>query len=81
MTSSLFSPLDIGPVRLPNRVVVSPMCQYSANDGCANDWYLMHLMQLAISNAGLIVVEATRAQLQPAAWRRATPVYSMSVST
>jgi 2,4-dienoyl-CoA reductase-like NADH-dependent reductase (Old Yellow Enzyme family) len=35
------------------------MCQYSANDGCANDWHLMHLMQLAISNAGLILIEAT----------------------
>ncbi|MGF6574858.1 2,4-dienoyl-CoA reductase-like NADH-dependent reductase (Old Yellow Enzyme family) [Paraburkholderia sp. GAS333] len=59
MTSSLFSPVHVGPVALANRVVVSPMCQYSADDGCANDWHLMHLMQLAISGAGLVVLEAT----------------------
>jgi 2,4-dienoyl-CoA reductase-like NADH-dependent reductase (Old Yellow Enzyme family) len=59
MSSALFSPIDIGPIRLPNRVVISPMCQYSADDGCASDWHLMHLMQLAISGAGLIVLEAT----------------------
>ena len=59
MTSSLFSPTNVGPVTLANRVVVSPMCQYSADDGCANDWHLMHLMQLAISGAGLVVLEAT----------------------
>jgi 2,4-dienoyl-CoA reductase-like NADH-dependent reductase (Old Yellow Enzyme family) len=59
MSSALFSPIDIGPIRLPNRIVISPMCQYSADDGCASDWHLMHLMQLAISGAGLIVLEAT----------------------
>ncbi|REG49037.1 2,4-dienoyl-CoA reductase-like NADH-dependent reductase (Old Yellow Enzyme family) [Paraburkholderia sp. BL6669N2] len=59
MTSALFSPVTIGPVTLPNRIVVSPMCQYSADDGCANDWHQMHLMQLAMSGAGLIVLEAT----------------------
>jgi 2,4-dienoyl-CoA reductase-like NADH-dependent reductase (Old Yellow Enzyme family) len=59
VAASLFSPFVIGQVRLPNRIVVSPMCQYSADDGCANDWHLMHLMQLAISGAGLIVLEAT----------------------
>jgi 2,4-dienoyl-CoA reductase-like NADH-dependent reductase (Old Yellow Enzyme family) len=59
MTSALFTPFDIGPVHLPNRIVISPMCEYSADDGCASDWHLMHLMQLAISGAGLIVVEAT----------------------
>ena len=55
----LFSPLDLGPVRLPNRIVVSPMCQYSADDGCMSDWHLQHLMTLAMSGAGLVVVEAT----------------------
>jgi 2,4-dienoyl-CoA reductase-like NADH-dependent reductase (Old Yellow Enzyme family) len=59
MTSALFSPVHIGPVQLANRVGVSPMCQYSADDGCANDWHLMHLMQLAISGAGLVILEAT----------------------
>ncbi|MGF6767553.1 2,4-dienoyl-CoA reductase-like NADH-dependent reductase (Old Yellow Enzyme family) [Paraburkholderia sp. GAS199] len=59
MSTALFSPTTVGPVTLANRIVVSPMCQYSADDGCANDWHQMHLMQLAISGAGLIVLEAT----------------------
>jgi 2,4-dienoyl-CoA reductase-like NADH-dependent reductase (Old Yellow Enzyme family) len=49
----------MGPVTLPNRVVVAPMCQYSASDGTATDWHLQHLMQLALSRAGMVVVEAT----------------------
>jgi 2,4-dienoyl-CoA reductase-like NADH-dependent reductase (Old Yellow Enzyme family) len=57
--SLLFSPLDLGPMRVNNRIVVAPMCQYSAADGCASDWHLQHLMQLAMSGAGLIVLEAT----------------------
>ena len=59
MNSKLFSPLDIGGVTLPNRVVVSPMCQYSADDGCMNDWHFVHLGHLAYSGAGLLMVEAT----------------------
>jgi 2,4-dienoyl-CoA reductase-like NADH-dependent reductase (Old Yellow Enzyme family) len=59
MSSTLFSPFDLGPVRLPNRIVVAPMCQYSADDGCANDWHLQHWMQYAYSGAGLFMVEAT----------------------
>jgi 2,4-dienoyl-CoA reductase-like NADH-dependent reductase (Old Yellow Enzyme family) len=55
----LFSPLAVGPIEVPNRIVVSPMCQYSAQDGSATDWHLQHLMQLAMSRAGMIVVEAT----------------------
>jgi 2,4-dienoyl-CoA reductase-like NADH-dependent reductase (Old Yellow Enzyme family) len=55
----LFSPLDVGPVTLPNRIAVAPMCQYSAEDGTATDWHLQHLMQLAISRAGLVMMEAT----------------------
>ncbi|WP_408242528.1 oxidoreductase [Paraburkholderia sediminicola] len=43
MNSLLFSPFQVGQVKLPNRIVVAPMCQYSANDGCANDWHLMAL--------------------------------------
>jgi len=58
-SSPLFSELAIGPLRFPNRIVVSPMCQYSAREGVANDWHLQHLMQLAISGAGLVMVEAT----------------------
>ena len=46
---NLFDPLTLGPVTLPNRVVVAPMCQYSADDGSATDWHLQHLMQLAMA--------------------------------
>ncbi|WP_420994175.1 NADH:flavin oxidoreductase/NADH oxidase [Cupriavidus sp. 30B13] len=57
--SSLFSPLTIRDLTLPNRIVVSPMCQYIAEDGLANDWHLMHLLQLAISGAGALTIEST----------------------
>ncbi|MBB6065447.1 2,4-dienoyl-CoA reductase-like NADH-dependent reductase (Old Yellow Enzyme family) [Pseudoxanthomonas broegbernensis] len=57
--SLLFSPLALGPVELPNRIVVAPMCQYSAHDGVAGDWHPIHLGQLALSGAGLLVLEAT----------------------
>ena len=57
--SQLFTPAEIGPLTVPNRIVVAPMCQYSAADGCAGDWHLQHLMTLAMSGAGLVVVEAT----------------------
>ncbi|WP_342362778.1 oxidoreductase [Terrarubrum flagellatum] len=55
----LFDPLDIGPVRVPNRIAIAPMCQYSANDGCVSDWHLQHWPMLAMSGAGLVVVEMT----------------------
>ena len=57
--SVLFSPLDIGPVRAPNRIAISPMCQYSANDGCASDWHLHQVMSYAMSGAGVVALEAT----------------------
>ena len=59
MTSKLFSPIALGGLALANRVVVAPMCQYSADDGSANDWHLMHLGTLANSGAGLLILEAT----------------------
>lgn len=59
MSSKLFSPFQIGPVSVPNRIVVAPMCQYSADHGCAGDWHLQHLAQLGHSGAGLVMVEAT----------------------
>jgi len=62
MTSALFSPLRIGNLDLANRIVVSPMCQYSANDGVASDWHMTHLGMLANSGAGLLVVEATHVE-------------------
>ena len=57
--SPLFSPYDIGPLTLNNRIVIAPMCQYSAVDGAANDWHLVHLGHLALSGAGLLTIEAT----------------------
>jgi 2,4-dienoyl-CoA reductase-like NADH-dependent reductase (Old Yellow Enzyme family) len=59
MTSALFSPLRLRNLELPNRIVVSPMCQYSAEDGSATDWHLIHLGHLALGGAGLLFVEAT----------------------
>jgi len=55
----LFTPIQVGGVTLPNRIAVSPMCQYSADDGSMTDWHLMHLGNLACSGAGLVMVEAT----------------------
>lgn len=57
--SKLFSPLEIKGVTLKNRIAVSPMCQYSAVDGFANDWHFVHLGSRAVGGAGLIIVEAT----------------------
>jgi NADPH2 dehydrogenase len=57
--SALFSPIKLAGLELPNRLVVSPMCQYSADDGSATDWHMMHLGMLANSGAALVVVEAT----------------------
>jgi len=59
VTSALFQPIDLRELRLPNRVMVSPMCQYSATEGNANDWHLIHLGQLALGGAGLLCIEAT----------------------
>ncbi len=55
----LFDPWRIGPLELRNRIVIAPMCQYSANEGSASDWHLIHLGHLALSGAGLLIVEAT----------------------
>lgn len=57
--SHLFSPLHIGPLALSNRIVIAPMCQYSADDGTASDWHTIHLGHLALSGAGLLTIEAT----------------------
>ena len=59
MSTGLFSPLELRAVRLPNRIVVAPMCQYSAEEGRATDWHLMHLGNLAVSGFGLLIIEAT----------------------
>jgi NADPH2 dehydrogenase len=62
MTSTLFSPIRLADVTLENRIVVSPMCQYSADDGVASDWHATHLGMLANSGAGLLIVEATHVE-------------------
>ncbi|MCC2674504.1 MAG: NADH:flavin oxidoreductase, Old Yellow Enzyme family [Ramlibacter sp.] len=57
--SRLFEPFSIGALRLSNRIVIAPMCQYSAEEGSATDWHMIHLGNLAMSGAGLLIVEAT----------------------
>mgnify|MGYP001637695659 CR=1 FL=1 len=57
--SQLFSPTAIGNVPLANRIVIAPMCEYSAEEGCATDWHMIHLGHLALSGAALLFTEAT----------------------
>ena len=57
--SQLFTPISLRGLALENRIMISPMCQYSARDGCASDWHLIHLGTLAQSGAGLLFLEAT----------------------
>ncbi len=68
--SALFSPYQLAGITLENRIVVSPMCQYSALDGSATDWHVMHLGQMALSGAGLLILEASgveaRGRITPA---------------
>ncbi|HSV18317.1 MAG TPA: NADH:flavin oxidoreductase/NADH oxidase [Casimicrobiaceae bacterium] len=61
---ALFDPLHLRGVRLANRIVVSPMCQYSAVDGCASDWHSIHWGQLLLSSAGMFTIEATAVNAQ-----------------
>jgi 2,4-dienoyl-CoA reductase-like NADH-dependent reductase (Old Yellow Enzyme family) len=56
---ALFTPLDVGGLHLANRIVIAPMCQYSAEDGCMTDWHQIHLGHLALSGAALLTIEAT----------------------
>lgn len=57
--SQLFQPLSLRSTELANRIVVAPMCMYSADEGTPTDWHLMHLGQFSVSGAGLVFVEAT----------------------
>ncbi len=56
---ALFAPLTIRDATLPNRIAVSPMCEYSSEDGFANDWHMVHLGSRAVGGAGLVMTEAT----------------------
>ena len=64
MASVLFSPITMRGLTLPNRVVVSPMCQYNSNNGSANDWHLMHLGNMSLGCAGLVMAEMTNVNPQ-----------------
>jgi 2,4-dienoyl-CoA reductase-like NADH-dependent reductase (Old Yellow Enzyme family) len=55
----LFEPIRVGSLALDNRIVIAPMCQYSAIDGAMTDWHLIHLGHLALSSAALLTIEAT----------------------
>ncbi|HEY5337231.1 MAG TPA: NADH:flavin oxidoreductase/NADH oxidase, partial [Rhizomicrobium sp.] len=57
--AGLFSEFRLKDVTLRNRIAVSPMCQYSANDGVPNDWHLVHLGARAVGGAALVIAEAT----------------------
>jgi 2,4-dienoyl-CoA reductase-like NADH-dependent reductase (Old Yellow Enzyme family) len=59
MTSPLFSPLNLRQLALNNRIVIAPMCQYSAQDGNVGDWHVMHLGHLSHSGAGMLIIEVT----------------------
>src|SRR6478672_3102662 len=60
--SALFSPIRLRELALPNRIMVAPMCQYSAEDGEANDWHFTHINSLALSGAAMFCIEATHVE-------------------
>jgi 2,4-dienoyl-CoA reductase-like NADH-dependent reductase (Old Yellow Enzyme family) len=72
----LFSPIELRSLALPNRVAVSPMCQYEAEDGSATDWHLAHLGQLAMGGAGLLILEATAVSRVGRITHRCLGIYS-----
>jgi 2,4-dienoyl-CoA reductase-like NADH-dependent reductase (Old Yellow Enzyme family) len=60
--STLFSPIELRGLKLPNRIMVSPMCQYSAANGAATDWHFTHINSLALSGAAMFCIEATHVE-------------------
>src|ERR1700733_752445 len=60
--SALFSPISLRDLTLANRIMVAPMCQYSAGNGAANDWHFTHINTLALSGAALFCIEATHVE-------------------
>lgn len=76
MTAALFTPYVLSGLPLPNRVVVSPMCQYMAQEGVPGDWHLVHLGQFAQASPGLIMVEATGVVPEGRITPRCTGLYS-----
>ena len=76
LASALFSPIRLRGLDLPNRIVVSSMCQYDADDGSANDWHLMHYGQFAMGAAGLVMTEATHVSPKGRISHRCLGLYS-----
>ena len=74
--SALFQPLTLRGLTLPNRIVVSPMCVFSAEHGCATDWHMIHLGHLAWSGAGLLMIEATAVEPRGRITRECLCLYS-----
>jgi hypothetical protein len=72
----LFTPITLGGVTFANRIAVSPMCQYSANDGAPNDWHAQHLASLSMSGAGLLIVEMTAVEPEGRITRHCLGLYS-----
>lgn len=76
MASALFTPFQLRGLTLPNRIVVSSMCQYMSDNGSANDWHLMHLGQFAMGAAGLVMTEATHVSPEGRISHRCLGMYS-----
>ena len=76
MASALVQPFTLRSLTLPNRIVISPMCQYSAVEGCATDWHLIHLGHLAVSGAGLLIIEASAVEARGRISRECLGLYS-----
>jgi 2,4-dienoyl-CoA reductase-like NADH-dependent reductase (Old Yellow Enzyme family) len=76
MAVKLFTPIQLGGITLPNRLVVAPMCQYSADDGSMTDWHHVHLGTFACSGAGLFVVEKTNVTREGRITHGCTGLYS-----
>jgi 2,4-dienoyl-CoA reductase-like NADH-dependent reductase (Old Yellow Enzyme family) len=72
----LFTPIDLGGITLPNRIVVAPMCQYSADDGSMTDWHTVHVGSFACSGVGLFVVEKTNVTREGRITHGCTGLYS-----
>jgi 2,4-dienoyl-CoA reductase-like NADH-dependent reductase (Old Yellow Enzyme family) len=70
--STLFSTLTLRGLTLSNRIVVSPMCQYSADNGEATDWHFTHINSLALSGASMFCIEATMSKRSAASRRAAS---------
>jgi 2,4-dienoyl-CoA reductase-like NADH-dependent reductase (Old Yellow Enzyme family) len=76
MSSKLFTPIALRGVTLPNRIVIAPMCQYSADDGSPTDWHIQHLGTLTQSGAGLVVIEKTNVERTGRITHGCTGLYS-----